>query len=113
MESDESDSPQCQGEGGTVNACERSICVDRRGTPLSNGPVGCWISTSALTSEAAEAFECESTTCYKLSNPVEAVERLYPRAEEFRIGGMVGTIIGIVCFVGMIFWYVVIHVGNK
>jgi len=98
-ESDASDSPVCEGSGSS-NACER--CPDRQVAPLAIGAVTCWISTAAMTDDAAEAFECATTTCSKLNDPKEALDRLYPYAHNFRTGGIVGTSIGSLSAVSLV-----------
>ena len=97
-------------EGGKVcngvsadTACER--CKDRA-APLPNGIATCWLATSAMTSDAADAFECSSiTSCTKVNPPQEALDRLYGPAHNFRTGGIVGVSIGSVCFIGLIIWH--------
>ena len=94
-------SPTCNGESANT-ACER--CVNRA-PPLPNGTVDCWLATDAMTSDAADAFECSSTACTKLNDPVEDLDRLYRRAKSFRTGGIAGTSIGIVYLVALCRWH--------
>ena len=97
-------------EGGKVcngasaeTACERCKV---RAAPLPNGIATCWLATSAMTSDAADAFECSSiTSCTKVNPPQEALDRLYGPAHNFRTGGIVGVSIGSVCFVALIIWH--------
>ena len=96
-------------EGGKVcngasadTACER---CKARAAPLPNGNAKCWLATSAMTSDAANAFECSATTCTKVNAPQEALDRLYGPAHNLRTGGIVGASIGSVCFVALVIWH--------
>jgi len=91
----------CHGAGAET-ACERCTA---QAAPLPSGIVTCWLATSAMTNDAADAFECSSLACTKLNAPIEALDRLYGPAGNFRTGGIVGVSIGSICLVGIIIWH--------
>lgn len=91
----------CNG-AGAENACKRCTAEV---APLPIGNVTCWLATSAMTSEIADAFECPAIACTKLNAPQEALDRLYGPAHNLRTGGIVGVSIGSVSLIGLIIWH--------